>query len=157
VIVGELVDEHPNSGSPALAGELRAVIGKLGRRLREQANRGDLTSSQVSVLGRLARDGPATVSSLARAEGMRQQSMGAIVSALQEAGLVTGTPDACDGRQTLLALTDRSREWIDASRAVRDDWLFRGIQIHLSPTEQDALAAAVEYLKRLADSPTTAQ
>ncbi len=42
----------------ALAGELRVLIGRLMRRLREQASVGDLTSSQVSVLRRLERDGP---------------------------------------------------------------------------------------------------
>src|SRR5277367_5231656 len=88
----------------ALAGDLRAVIGQLKRRLREQAGWGDLTWSQTSVLSRLDREGPATVTTLARVEGMRPQSMGAIVSALQAAGLVTGSPDPTDGRQTVLSL-----------------------------------------------------
>jgi hypothetical protein len=39
-----------------------------------------------------------------------------------------------------------------ASRAAREDWLFRAIQTQLAPEEHDALAAAVELLKRLADS-----
>src|ERR1700734_2000509 len=88
-----------------LAAELRAAIGKLSRRLREQAHLNDLTWSQISVLYRLERDGPATVTTLARAEGMRQQSMGANISALEVAGLVIGRPDPDDGRQTILSLT----------------------------------------------------
>ena len=147
-----LPEELSQSNVVVLAGELRAVIGKLGRRLREQGNLGDFTSSQVSVLGRLYRDGPATVSGLARSEGMRQQSMGAIISSLQEGGFITGAPDPNDGRQTILSLTDSSRERIRASRALREDWLVRGLQAHLSPTEQEALARAVDYLKRLADA-----
>jgi DNA-binding transcriptional ArsR family regulator len=90
-------------GTSSLASELRSVIGKLKRRLREQANLGDLTWSQLLVLKRLERDGPATVSTLARAERMRPQSMSANVSALEAAGLVTGGPDPKDGRQTILA------------------------------------------------------
>jgi DNA-binding MarR family transcriptional regulator len=146
------VDELKESIAPALAGELRAVIGKLSRRLREQAHFGELTWSQVSALGRLDRDGPATVSTLARAEGMRQQSMGANLSVLQAAGLVTGAPDPSDRRQTILSLTDAAREWIRTNRALRDDWLAQAIQSHLSPCEQEILATAVESLKRLTDS-----
>ena len=135
----------------ALAGELRVLIGRLSRRLREQAPN-DLTASQKSVLLDLERDGPATVTALARAAGMRPQSMGATVSALEAAGLVQGAPDPNDGRQTILSLTDACRDWIAAGRAARQDWLFRTIQARLAPQEQDVLVGAVALLKRLVDS-----
>src|SRR6202035_1647087 len=106
--------------SLALAGDLRVVIGQLRRRLREQASFGDLTWSQTSVLSRFDRDCSATVSSLARAEGMRPQSMGATVSALEAAGLVKRSPDPEDGRQTILSVTPACREWIEAGRAAQD-------------------------------------
>ncbi|HZZ20892.1 MAG TPA: MarR family transcriptional regulator [Opitutaceae bacterium] len=136
----------------ALAGELRVLLGKLSRRLREQAHPGDFTGSQKSVLLCLEREGSATVTSLARAEGVRPQSMGSTVATLEAAGLVSGAPDPADRRQTLLSLTPACREWIAASRAAREDWLFRAIQAQLAPEEHAALAAAVELLKRLADS-----
>ncbi len=69
----------PNSGHPELlelAGELRISLAKLIRRLREQADPGDLTHAQKSVLLRLDRDGPATVSALARAESVRRNRCG---------------------------------------------------------------------------------
>ena len=135
----------------ALAVDLRVVIGQLRRRLREQASFGDLTFSQTSVLSRLDREGPATVTSLARAEGMRSQSMGATVSALQAAGLVSGAADPKDGRQTILSLTPSCQEWLKAGRAAREDWLFRTIQSKLSPEEQEELGSAVALLKRLAE------
>ncbi|HEY9249008.1 MAG TPA: MarR family transcriptional regulator, partial [Rariglobus sp.] len=130
---------------------LRALIGKLKRRLREQADIGDLTPSQVSVLLRIERDGPATASSLARAEGMRPQSMGTVIAALEAAGLVSGAPDPNDGRKTILSLTDTFRERLREGRAARQDWLLRTIQARLSASEQDKLAEAVELLKRLVD------
>ncbi len=101
---------------------------------------------------RLERDGPATVSALARAEGVRQQSMGATISTLEAAGLVKGSPDPADGRQTILSLTDACREMIQASRAAKEDWLFHAIQTKLSPAEQEQLATNLELLKRIADS-----
>ena len=146
---------HPGEPQTALASalsaELRAIFGKLKRRLREQTNDADLTPSQVSVLLRLEKDGPATTSSLARAEGMRPQSMASVVAALETACLVSGAPDPTDGRQTLLSLTVTCRTWIQEGRAARQDWLARKIQAHLSPQEQEELTAAVALLKRLAD------
>jgi len=94
-----LLETAPAEAS-TLAAELAAVAGRLKRRLREEANFGDFTPSQISVIQRLERDGPATVTALAQAEGVRPQSMGATVAVLREAGLVEGTPDPNDGRQT---------------------------------------------------------
>ncbi|MCC8982740.1 MarR family winged helix-turn-helix transcriptional regulator [Bradyrhizobium acaciae] len=133
----------------ALAEDLRLLIGTLKRRLREQGQREDLPPSQVAVLLRLEKDGPATVSSLARSEGMRPQSMGSAIAALEAAGMVRGAPDPDDGRQTIMSLTETCRERLRTGRAARQDWLSRTIATRLSAREQDELAAAVGLLKRL--------
>jgi DNA-binding MarR family transcriptional regulator len=146
------LDDPDAARASALAGELRVLISKLKRRLREQTHLGDLTWSQLSVLSRLDRDGPATVTTLARADGMRPQSMGANIAVLEAAGLVIGAPDPNDGRQTILSLSPACQEWIKAGRAAREDWLFRAIQTNLAPKEQEELASAVKLLKRLVES-----
>lgn len=135
----------------ALAAELRALVGKLKRRFREQGNSSDLTPSQMSVLLRLEKDGPATMSALARAEGVRPQSMGAIIAPLEAAGHVAGASDPNDGRQTILSLTEACRDWMLKARAARQDWLHRTIEARLSPAEQHQLAAAIDLVKRLVD------
>jgi DNA-binding MarR family transcriptional regulator len=135
----------------ALAAELHTVLGKLKRRLRKHGGGSDLTPSQVSVLLSLEKDGPATVSALARAEGMRPQSMSAIITALQEAGLISGSPDPNDGRQTMMALTRRCQKWIQEGRAAKQDWLTTAIEEKLSAQEQEKLAAALKLLTRLAE------
>jgi DNA-binding MarR family transcriptional regulator len=135
----------------ALAVELRAVLGKLKRKLRQQGERSDLTPSQVSVLLRLEKDGPAAVSTLARAEGMRPQSMSAIITSLLEAGLVDGSPDPNDGRQTLMSLSRRCEKLLKEGRAARQDWLTTTIQKKLSPHEQEKLAAVMDLLTRLVE------
>ena len=136
---------------PALAGELRVSLGKLIRRLREQVHPGDFTSAQKSVLHRLERDGPATVSTLARAESVRPQSMRVTAASLQKIGLVSGEQDPTDGRQTFFSLTAACRETLRRSRAAREDWLLRALQAQLAPHERKQLAAAVDLLNRLAD------
>jgi DNA-binding MarR family transcriptional regulator len=135
-----------------LAQDLRALLGKFKRRLRDQAQVGDLTPSQVAVLLRLEKAGPATTSNLARAEGMRPQSMAPVIAALEAAGMIAGTPDPADGRQTLLALTSACRKWLEKGRAARQDWLTRTLQAKLSPNELDEVAKAVELLERLVDA-----
>lgn len=146
---------HPPSETErlaALAGELRISVGKLVRRLREQSQAGDFTSSQRSVLLRLERDGPATVSALARAESVRPQSMRITVAGLEAQGAVSGTPDPDDGRQTLIALTPAFRAKVKASRAAKEDWLLHALQSQLSAREQALLASAAKLLERLANA-----
>ena len=134
-----------------LAGEVRAVCGKLKRRLREHGGNSDLTPSQVSVLLRLETTGSATVSSLARSEAMRPQSMSAVITPLQEAGLVRGAPDPGDGRQTLMSLTPKCLKWLGEGRAARQDWLTATISHKLSAQEQRTLRAALQLLTRLVE------
>jgi DNA-binding MarR family transcriptional regulator len=88
---------------------------------------------------------------LARAEGVRPQSMSATVSALQDAGWVSGAPHPTDGRQILLSLTPACRTWIEVGRAARQDWLIRAIRTRLNPAEQEKLAEAVELIERLVE------
>lgn len=134
-----------------LAAEIRTVCGKLKRRLREHGGRNDLTPSQISVLLQLEKDGSATVSGLARAEGMRPQSMSAVVTSLEEAGLVGGAPDPSDGRQTLMSLTPKCLKWLKEGRAARQDWLTTIVSQKLSAQEQERLQGALELLARLVE------
>lgn len=148
--------ERSNEPGPAhtltLAAELRSAMGKLKRRLRDEIQLGGLTWSQVAVLRVLERDGPATVTSLARAEGMRPQSMSVTVSALEASGFIAGTADPADGRQTIWSVTGVYRDWLKAGRAAREDWLFKAIRKSLTAAEQEQLATAVKLLKRLVET-----
>jgi DNA-binding MarR family transcriptional regulator len=134
-----------------LAAQLRAVLSRLKRQLREQGGRGDLTPSQISVVLRLEKDGAATVSWLARAEGIRPQSMSSIVTSLQEAGLVKGIADPNDGRKTLMSLSKRCEKLLKEGRAARQDWLTTMILQKLSGREQRQLSASLQVLGRLTE------
>jgi DNA-binding MarR family transcriptional regulator len=131
-----------------LAAELRSMLKKLKRRLQEQGGKNDLKPSQTAVILRLERDGPSAVSTLARGEGMRPQSMSAIIEALRDLGLVEGIADPSDGRQTLMTLTRKCRAWLKNGRAARQDWLTTSIQKKLSQPEQETLSKALRLLAR---------
>lgn len=144
--------DHPTAPDlAALAVELRGLVGRLKRRLREQADTGDLTPSQIDALLRLHREGSMTVTALAAGEGVRSQSMGATVTALEAAGHVTRAPDPGDGRQSIVSLTPAFEIMLLEGRAARQDWLIRAMQTALTPAEQAQLAAAVDLLKRMAE------
>jgi DNA-binding MarR family transcriptional regulator len=130
------------------AGDLRAVLGQLMRRLRSGNTR---PQSQLSVLSRLDRSGPQTTSSLAAAEHMRHQSMAEVVGELQADGLVDRTQDPTDRRQLLVALTHEGRDFIKSERRRREDWLSQAIATEFTPREQAALVEAVDLLRRLAE------
>jgi DNA-binding MarR family transcriptional regulator len=131
------------------ASELRVFVATLRRRLAEQSAPGDFTPSQTAVLARLLHDGPATLTALAKAEGMRPQSMSAIISVLQANSAVEGRPDPTDGRQTILAISDAVRERVEHARVIKNDWLFRTIRAKYTPAEQSQLASSVQLLQRL--------
>lgn len=130
---------------------LRMISGKLSRRLRESAPPADLTWSQVSVLGHLVRNGGMTITELAKAEGVRSQSMGATVASLSGAGMVTAERVPGDGRKTRYVPTASCLALIDENRAMRDDWLLQVLEQKFSAEECQTLLAAIPLLQRIAD------
>lgn len=134
-----------------LAVEIRAVHRILKSRVREHGGSKNLTSSQISVLVRLEKDGPTTMSSLARAESMRPQSMTEVTAPLLESGLLSRSPDPDDGRQTLISLTPKCVKWIQEGRAASHDWLATTISHKLTKQEQERLLESLSLLRRLVE------
>jgi DNA-binding MarR family transcriptional regulator len=136
-------------GTAALAHELRETVGRVIRRLRAEPGP---PFSQLTVLGRLDRGGPAGISDLAAAERMRPQSMAQIVHDLQDAGLVTRRPDPGDRRRSFVELTTAGLTALETSRARREDWLTQALDRQLDARERGLLSEALVLLGRLADA-----
>jgi DNA-binding MarR family transcriptional regulator len=136
--------------SVTLAHEFRETLGRLVRRLRAEG--GQPPVGQLSVLGRLDREGPASTSDLAAAERMRPQSMAQTVRELETAGLVSRRPDPGDGRRALVELTADGLQRLRDARAQREGWLSQTLEREFSAAEQEALRDALALLRRLADS-----
>ncbi len=138
---------------PAL--RLAMAIARVRARLREIDRSGSmgLTLSQLGILHRLGRDGPATAASLAAAEHVSQQAIAQILAALKGAGLVESTPDPADGRKCLLEVTGTGHALIGSILASRNAWLVGAVEQTIGPDEQDALDSTITLLERLADAP----
>ena len=99
-------------------------------------------------MSRLDNDGPATTADLARAEGVKPQSMGATVSALEERGFVERRPHPTDGRQVNIALTAKGAAVRKTATDAKHTWLAQAIA-QLGKDEQHTLFAASGIMKRL--------
>ena len=126
------------------------AIGLLVRRVRAASASHELSLTEAAVMARLAKDGPATTADLARAEGMKPQSMGTTIAALEEMGMVERKPHPTDGRQINLELTAKGAAVRKIARDAKRTWLAEAIA-KLDKQEQETLFAAGEIIKRLVE------
>jgi DNA-binding MarR family transcriptional regulator len=126
------------------------AIGLLVRRLRAAAASQELSLTEAAVMARLAQDGPATTADLARAEGMKPQSMGTTIAALEEMGIIERKPHPTDGRQMNIELTAKGAAVRNSAKDAKRTWLAQAIA-QLDKQEQATLLAAGEIIKRLVE------
>ncbi|MBT0773084.1 MarR family transcriptional regulator [Kineosporia sp. J2-2] len=106
-------------------------------------------------MARLADDGPARISGLARLEGVTQPAMTGLVNRLEAEGKVRRDPDPTDARATLVGLTGAGRAMVAERRAERTRLLAAQLA-QLDPADQEALLAAGPAMARLAQLPPPA-
>ncbi len=126
------------------------AIGLLVRRVRAAAASHELSLTEAAVMARLSRDGPRTTAELARAEGMKPQSMGTTIASLEEMGIVERKPHPTDGRQVNLELTAKGAAIRKSAGDQKRTWLAQAIG-QLDEHEQQTLFKAGGIIKRLAE------
>ncbi|SFR91643.1 DNA-binding transcriptional regulator, MarR family [Agromyces sp. CF514] len=135
----------------ATAAALRVTSARLVRRLRAEGGLQEFSPSQATVLHHLAGAETATISELARLEGVRPQSMSATIAELVKLGIIDRRPDPDDGRAQLVFLTDDAQASILRARANKNSWLVRGMTERLTEAERRTIGEAVDLLDRLLD------
>ena len=131
------------------ARDLKVMITRLRRQMKEVSATEELTASQASVLARLAMIGDSSTSELAGAERMRPQSMATIIKALEAYGLVERSEDPADGRRQIIALTAGGRDRAEGAQATRDEWLAQALQERYTRAERAMITEARALLDRL--------
>ena len=139
------------SETPDTPARLRAVVGKLSRRLDAAGRGSGLTSSQLSVLGVVARSGPLRLSELADIEHVNPTMLSRIVGALVDDGLLRRTPDPDDRRAGLVEVTAQGRKTHDRLRAERGKTLADGLA-SLSSHDRELVEAALPALEALVEA-----
>lgn len=105
----------------ALGGALRRAWVAYQRLLdAEMANAGftDRSFPDGRVLRLCEREGAVTASRIGRELRITRQGAGKIVNSLRDRGYVTLEPSSRDGRQKLITLTPKGREYLDTQRRV---------------------------------------
>ncbi|GIH20990.1 MarR family winged helix-turn-helix transcriptional regulator [Rugosimonospora africana] len=135
----------------ALGAELRVVLGRVVRRVRQGHKPGELTLSEASVLARLDRDGPATPGVLAEQERVQPQAMGVTLAGLERRDLVSRASDPADGRRVVLSVTDAGRQLLSDRASASVQRMTRALAEGFTADERRLLADVIPLLDRLAD------
>jgi DNA-binding MarR family transcriptional regulator len=96
-----------------------AVARRLRQLNREALAPWDVTPSQFRAIGVLSRHGTMRQGELAEHLRIAPRSTTEVVDDLQERGLVDRAPDPKDRRATLVGLTEKGTELVDAIRTAR--------------------------------------
>jgi len=139
-------------GVDDVAAALQMSIGLCIRQLRQMQAGGDLSLPEASVLKRLDRSGPSSVTELAKAEQISVQSMGTTLGALEARGLVERHPHPTDGRRAVLSITKSGTRVLSDKHNGRADQLAKALSIGFSPAELRQLMVAAPLIERLAQS-----
>jgi DNA-binding MarR family transcriptional regulator len=129
---------------------LRAVIGRLSRRLRPTVAGSGLTPSQTSVLFTVVRLGPLRLSEISEIEGINPTMLSRITAQLCRSGLIDRESDPDDRRAALVHATaagQRLRTRIHRERT-------EALQEHmakLSEEQRELLWGALPVLEALAE------
>lgn len=135
---------------------LRAALGRISRRLRQQTQAGAaLSPSQIAVLftvARLCEGSPEGVSlgAVAEREGMHAPMASRIAASLCEAGLVERSSGAGDRRVVLLRATASGRRLRERIHRERTEALAAHVQA-LGGRERERLMRALPVLEELAE------
>jgi DNA-binding MarR family transcriptional regulator len=129
---------------------LRAVVGRLSRRLRPTVAGSGLTPSQISVLFTVVRHGPVRLSELAEIEGVNPTMLSRITAHLTDAGLIVRSADPGDRRSAFVQATAAGRRMRERIHRERTQALSAHVE-ELSDEQRDVLWSALPVLEELAE------
>ncbi|HEY6538665.1 MAG TPA: MarR family winged helix-turn-helix transcriptional regulator [Candidatus Dormibacteraeota bacterium] len=130
---------------------LRVLIGRLARRLRQTQAGGQLTPTQLSVLGAVAQRGPIGLAELSQLEGINPTMLSRIVAKLGGVGLLSRRVDAFDGRAATVRATEQGRRLYRRIQAERNDVLGQCLE-ELPSSLRRQLVEAIPALEALAEA-----
>jgi DNA-binding MarR family transcriptional regulator len=137
----------------SLGVELLGVVARLNR-LATQRTRLPLPWAQARLLSTIEDQGAARISDLADLDHCSQPTMTIQVRRLEDAGLVTRTPDPDDARAVLIRITPKGVRTLARVRADRAAVIDPHIA-RLDPEDRDTLSAAVRVIRRVLDDAGT--
>lgn len=130
-----------------LAARLRLAVGRLNRRIRID-DKESLPPLQLSTLVTVENNGPLRLSELARREAVTAPTMSRVLTALDEAGLVSRAADPGDARGVLISISPSGVSRLAELRSHRTALIARRLD-RLDDRQRGALEAALPALEAL--------
>jgi DNA-binding MarR family transcriptional regulator len=130
---------------------LRVALAKISREMTRQVPGGDMSPTQVAVLGTIVRIGPVGVGELADLEGLNPTMLSRMAGKLEAAGLVVRTPDPSDGRAVVVSATRAGRALHERLRKRRSALLAERLE-RIPEGQAEQLVKALPALEALADA-----
>jgi DNA-binding MarR family transcriptional regulator len=130
------------------ANQLRPVLLRLSRELRQETEQLGITSRQVTLLWLIRGNPGMSLRELAAEERISAPALSGYVDRLEKAGLLARVRDESDRRRVGLALTDEGERLLRRVRARRTTWLADRLR-GLDDDELAAIEAAIEPLGKL--------
>ena len=140
---------NPSESAIDTASQLHRSALRLLRRMQASRSAEGLSSSKLSVLGRLYREGTTTPTDLAAYLRIRPQSLTRLLADLQRRKLITRRPDEADRRQSLLQVTAAGSELLTKEIRSQRTLLAQTIAGQLTTAEQELLRIAAGLIDRL--------
>jgi len=134
----------------ATANAVQRAVSLIKRRTRE-VRTVELSLPEAMVLSRLDRNGPDTVSGLARWEQITPQAMGSTVAGLQARGLLRRIPDPHDGRRQLLSLSEAGTDVLHRVRDEQARKFVRALAENFTSEEIAEIGRVAPLIERLAE------
>ena len=132
--------------------DLRAIAGRLIKKLRKESSTGQLLSlTERSTLALLHQYKTMLPSELAATEKITNQSMSEILRHLSELGFITRTASEQDKRKVHIALSPKGEETLMRVRSEREQWLAKAITATCTPKEQELLKQAIGILTKIVE------
>jgi len=132
--------------------DLRAIAGRLIKKLRKESSTGQLLSlTERSTLALLHQYKTMLPSELAATEKITNQSMSEILRHLSELGFITRTASEQDKRKVHIALSVEGEETLMRVRSEREQWLAKAITATCTPKEQELLKQAIGILTKIVE------
>jgi DNA-binding MarR family transcriptional regulator len=129
---------------------LRSALLRIVRTIDRRVGSDGLTSTQLSVLGRVRRDGSIAAGELAEAEGINPTMLSRVLSRLEETDLVRRTASVSDRRVVRVEITPQGRRRHDRLRAERSKVLAERLE-RMDPAQAEQLLVLLPALESLAD------
>ena len=132
----------------AVANQLRPVLLRLSRELRQETEQLGVTSRQVTLLWLVRHNPGMSMRELAAEERISAPALSGHVDRLEKAGLLERVRDEGDRRRVGLSLTDEGDRLLRRVRARRTTWLAERLR-GLDDDEVAAIEVAIEPLGKL--------